>query len=128
MERPTSFFSGCRMRQLPSYGLVNPLLWLPSTAHTSSAESPLHFSRMESGTLGRPSSNRSNGFLAVYFTICSFVKVNICAWRGTSTNNKAPNADRKFFMRCNVSFFGQCRHAGKLDAGEELERGSAAGG
>src|SRR5207249_245741 len=33
-----------------------------------------------SGTLGRPSGKRSNGFCAVYSIICSRVSVNSCAW------------------------------------------------
>src|SRR5262245_37311536 len=33
-----------------------------------------------SGTLGRPSGNRSNGFCAVHSIICSRVRLNSCAW------------------------------------------------
>src|SRR5205807_9987967 len=107
--------------------LGNPLR-APTTAHTSSADSPLHFSRMESGTLGRPSSKRSNGFFAVYLTIWSFVNVKTCASSGTSTKRRPANANRKFFMRCNVSLFRQSCHAGEFDARQKFERSAAAGG
>jgi hypothetical protein len=44
----------------------------------SSADSPFTFSISESGTLGRPSGNRSYGFLAVYLIICS--RVSLSTW------------------------------------------------
>src|SRR5580658_7995111 len=123
--RPTSFFSGCRICQLPSYWLRN---FSPgSTAHTSSADRSLHFSSSASGTLGRPSSKRANGFSFVYSIICSRVKVKTWAdagkARGKGQKTKVSSAaiyhSRRLLVR-------ERSHARQLNAGQEFQRRAAA--
>ena len=64
--RPISFFSECKICQPASHWLRYPC-WLSPSA--SSADMSFSFASSASGTLGRPSGNRSNGFCAVYASI-----------------------------------------------------------
>ena len=79
--RPTSILFGCRTCQPASHWLRYPRAFNP---RTSSADMSFSFSSRSSGTFGRPSGNRSNGFCAVYLIICSLLRLKICpqrAWR-----------------------------------------------
>ncbi|PYQ38406.1 MAG: hypothetical protein DMF77_24180 [Acidobacteria bacterium] len=71
--RPTSFRSGWSTRKSPAYWLRKPSFG--STAKTSSEDKPRARSMSASGTLGRPSANRSNGLCAVNSIIWSLGSV-----------------------------------------------------
>ncbi len=77
--RPTIFLPGCRTCRPSTNWLGYPR---PAIPRTSSADSPLTFSRIASGTFGLPSGKRSYGFWAVYFSICSRLQVKACACEG----------------------------------------------
>ena len=71
--RPIRVFSGWRTCHPASHWFRKPRAFNP---RTSSDDMSFSFSSNASGTFGRPSGNRSNGFWAVYLIICSLPRLN----------------------------------------------------
>src|SRR6185369_1094577 len=67
--------------------------------HASSITRPLTLASKSSGTLGRPSSNRSYGFLDVYAIICSLESIHCaCAQNVPSTSDAIAGVHFQSFL------------------------------
>src|ERR1035437_1850232 len=116
--RPISRFWGCRTCHPASHWLRKPRWARPST---SSADMSFILTNRSSGTLGLPSGKRSNGFWALYCSICSLVSWNTCPQiedATTSANVTAGIGDlamrtQKLFIYASIlSVYRLCREPG----------------